>query len=126
MLSTGRRWATHGYTQAGTTPNLTWFTDTGAKAVTDYRYVVTATIPQTQGGNTVNVETAASFPALASPGPIPSPIGGFSSYDVGTSSRAAQRWTVRECSPSRRAERTSGTPETGCVSSGQRSAAMSR
>jgi hypothetical protein len=73
------------YTKAGTTPSLTWFIDNGAKAGTDYRYVVTATVPQKQGGNTVNVETAASFPSLVTPGPIPSPIGPFNSYDIGTS-----------------------------------------
>src|SRR5439155_15957546 len=71
------------FTQAGTT-NMTWFIDNGAQAGTDYRYVVTATVPQTQGGSTVNVETAASYPALASPGPIASPAGPFNSYDVGT------------------------------------------
>jgi hypothetical protein len=72
------------YTKAGTTPSLTWFIDNAAKAGTDYRYVVTATVPQKQGSTTANVETAASFPALVTPGPIPSPIGSFNSYDVGT------------------------------------------
>jgi hypothetical protein len=71
------------YNKAGTTPGLTWFIDNGAKAGTNYRYVVTATVPP-PGGGTATAETAASYPALVSPGPIPTPIGSFNSYDIGT------------------------------------------
>ncbi len=70
------------YTKAGSTTNLTWFIDNGPDgkglpAGTNYRYIVTATMPQ-------NVETAGSYPARVSVGPISSPIGPFNSYDIGT------------------------------------------
>jgi len=70
------------YVKAGSTSNLTWFIDNGPdgkglQAGTNYRYIVTATMPQ--GG-----ETAGSYPARVAPGPIPSPIGPFNSYDIGT------------------------------------------
>lgn len=77
------------FTKAGATTNLTWFIDMGPdgkglKAGTNYRYVVTATVPQKANNKTVDVETAASYPALVTPGPIPSPIGSFLSSDIGT------------------------------------------
>jgi hypothetical protein len=66
------------FTKAGTADNVTWFidSDSAVKAGTNYRYVVTATI----GGK----ETAGSYPALVASGAIPSPIGSFVSYDIGT------------------------------------------
>jgi hypothetical protein len=77
------------YVKAGTTTDLNWFVDGGAdgkglKAGANYRYVVTATVPQKVGNDTVNVDTAGSYIARVTPGPIPSPIGPFLSYDIGT------------------------------------------
>src|SRR6266542_3210343 len=70
------------YTKAGTSDSATWFIDAGADgngltAGTNYRYVVTATVD--------GKETAASYRALVTPGAIPSAIGPFLSYDIGTS-----------------------------------------
>jgi hypothetical protein len=77
------------YTKAGATTDVTWFVDGGAdgsalKAGTNYRYIVTATVPQKVGNDTVPVDTAGSYTARATPGVIPSPIGPFLSADIGT------------------------------------------
>jgi hypothetical protein len=77
------------YTKAGSATNLTWFIDTGPdgkglQAGANYRYVVTATVPQKSSNNTVAVETGGSYPARVTPGPIPFAIGSFLSYDIGT------------------------------------------
>lgn len=81
------------FTKAGATTDLTWFIDagtgTGLKPGTSYRYVVTATVPQTVGNDTVSVETGGSYLARVTPGVIPSAIGPFLSYDVGTAFEGA-------------------------------------
>jgi hypothetical protein len=77
------------YAKAGSTTDLTWFIDAGPDGKglspgTSYRYVVTATVPQKIGNDTVPVDTGGSYPARVTPGPIASPIGPFLTYDVGT------------------------------------------
>jgi hypothetical protein len=76
------------FTKAGSTTDVTWFVDdgggSGLKAGTNYRYVVTATVPQKVGADIVGVETGGSYMARATPGVIASPIGPFLSHDVGT------------------------------------------
>jgi hypothetical protein len=64
------------FTMAGTVQNQNWFIDEGSQGFTNYRYVITATVD--------GKESAGSYPALASPGPIPSPAGSLISYDIGT------------------------------------------
>jgi len=77
------------FVKAGSTTDLTWFIDAGPegqglKAGTNYRYVVTATVPKQVGNDTVGVETGGSYVVRVTPGVIPSPIGPFLSQDVGT------------------------------------------
>jgi hypothetical protein len=77
------------FVRAGSSTDVTWFIDAGPegqglKPGTNYRYVVTATVPRQVGTDTVGVETGGSYVARATPGVIPSPIGPLVMRDVGT------------------------------------------